>query len=85
MTNIVKIQVRELEQLLTERKIKVRVPLTIYYICSAFSLLLQVNVTDDAQKWLADEGYDPMYGARPLKRLFQRAVYNPLARLMLGK
>ncbi|MDH3194097.1 MAG: hypothetical protein OEM40_07270, partial [Acidimicrobiia bacterium] len=29
--------------------------------------------------WLADQGYDPAYGARPLKRLIQTAIANPLA------
>ena len=34
-------------------------------------------------QWLADQGYDPTYGARPLKRVIQREVQNPLATLML--
>ncbi|AZV39043.1 ATP-dependent chaperone ClpB [Komagataeibacter xylinus] len=33
--------------------------------------------------WLANEGYDPVYGARPLKRVIQRALQNPLAGLLL--
>ncbi len=36
-----------------------------------------------AQAWLADQGYDPAYGARPLKRVIQRALQNPLAGLIL--
>jgi ATP-dependent chaperone ClpB len=36
-----------------------------------------------ALEWLADKGYDPVYGARPLKRVIQRALQNPLARLIL--
>jgi len=36
-----------------------------------------------ALDWLADEGYDPAYGARPLKRVIQRALKNPLAVMML--
>jgi len=37
-----------------------------------------------AMKWLADEGYDPVYGARPLKRVIQRALQNPLAEALLA-
>ncbi len=37
-----------------------------------------------AQMWLADEGYDPVYGARPLKRVIQRALQDPLAELILS-
>ena len=33
--------------------------------------------------WLADAGYDPVYGARPLKRAIQRNLQNPLASLLL--
>ncbi|HEX9569321.1 MAG TPA: ATP-dependent chaperone ClpB [Rhodospirillales bacterium] len=36
-----------------------------------------------AKAWLADKGYDPVYGARPLKRVIQRALQNPLAGLIL--
>ena len=36
-----------------------------------------------ALDWLAAEGYDPVYGARPLKRVIQRSLQNPLAGLML--
>jgi ATP-dependent Clp protease ATP-binding subunit ClpB len=42
-------------------------------------------VYDDAAKtWLADEGYDPVFGARPLKRVIQRALQDPLAELLLS-
>jgi len=37
-----------------------------------------------AEKWLADEGYDPVYGARPLKRVIQRSLQNELAELLLS-
>ncbi len=37
-----------------------------------------------AHKWLADEGYDPVYGARPLKRVIQRSLQNELAELLLS-
>jgi len=36
-----------------------------------------------AETWLADKGYDPVYGARPLKRVIQRELQNPLAQLIL--
>jgi ATP-dependent Clp protease ATP-binding subunit ClpB len=36
-----------------------------------------------AREWLADKGYDPVYGARPLKRVIQRMLQNPLASLIL--
>jgi ATP-dependent Clp protease ATP-binding subunit ClpB len=38
---------------------------------------------DKATAWLADAGYDPVYGARPLKRVIQRSLQNPLAELIL--
>ena len=37
-----------------------------------------------AREWLANEGYDPVFGARPLKRVIQRAVQDPLAEMILG-
>jgi ATP-dependent Clp protease ATP-binding subunit ClpB len=37
-----------------------------------------------AQDWLAEAGYDPVYGARPLKRVIQRALQDPLAEMILG-
>jgi ATP-dependent Clp protease ATP-binding subunit ClpB len=40
---------------------------------------LRLEVTDKAKAWLAKEGYDPAFGARPLKRLIQRAISDPLA------
>ena len=36
-----------------------------------------------ARAWLADAGYDPVYGARPLKRVIQRSLQNPLAGMIL--
>jgi len=41
-------------------------------------------MTDAARAFVAREGYDPTYGARPLRRAIQRAVENPLAKAMLG-
>jgi ATP-dependent Clp protease ATP-binding subunit ClpB len=40
---------------------------------------LTLEVTDEAKRMLAEEGYDPAFGARPLKRAIQRLVQNPLA------
>jgi ATP-dependent Clp protease ATP-binding subunit ClpB len=37
-----------------------------------------------AREWLADKGYDPAYGARPLKRVIQKTVQDPLAELILS-
>jgi ATP-dependent Clp protease ATP-binding subunit ClpB len=34
---------------------------------------------EEARRWLAEAGYDPVYGARPLKRVIQRELQNPLA------
>ncbi|NHO31787.1 ATP-dependent chaperone ClpB [Acetobacter fallax] len=51
------------------------------------SLLTDRNIVlkldDLAHQWLANEGYDPVYGARPLKRVVQRSLQNPLAELLL--
>jgi len=44
---------------------------------------MAVRATDGALDWLAKVGYDPIYGARPLKRVIQRHVQNRLARLVL--
>jgi len=46
---------------------------------------LSIVLTDAAHKWLADEGYEPQFGARPLRRILQRHVENPLSiRLLEG-
>ena len=45
---------------------------------------LSLHVTDAARSWLADEGYDPAYGARPLRRLVQREIGDRLARMLLA-
>lgn len=51
---------------------------------SARRLTLQVD--DAAKKWLAERGYDPAYGARPLRRLIQQAIGDTLAKeLLAGK
>jgi ATP-dependent Clp protease ATP-binding subunit ClpB len=42
-----------------------------------------LEVGEDARAWLAEAGYDPVYGARPLKRVIQRSLQNPLASMLL--
>jgi ATP-dependent Clp protease ATP-binding subunit ClpB len=45
-----------------------------------------LEFTDDARKQIMDEGYDPVFGARPLKRTIQQRLENPLAaELLAGK
>ncbi|WBL32907.1 ATP-dependent chaperone ClpB [Sinirhodobacter sp. HNIBRBA609] len=45
---------------------------------------IALALDEAAKMWLADEGYDPVYGARPLKRVIQRSLQDPLAELILG-
>jgi ATP-dependent Clp protease ATP-binding subunit ClpB len=45
---------------------------------------LTLDVADAARDWLASNGYDPVYGARPLRRLIQTAIGDQLARALLG-
>jgi ATP-dependent Clp protease ATP-binding subunit ClpC len=45
---------------------------------------LSVEITEKAKSWLAKEGYDPVYGARPLRRALEKYVENPLAVKVLG-
>ena len=65
MTDIVKIQIRNLEKRLSERRIT-------------------LDISDKAIKWLADNGYDSVFGARPLKRLIMSAVEDKIADLILS-
>jgi ATP-dependent Clp protease ATP-binding subunit ClpC len=44
---------------------------------------LEVELTDEARQWLAEEGYDPQFGARPLRRTLQKHVESPLSRQLL--
>jgi ATP-dependent Clp protease ATP-binding subunit ClpB len=44
---------------------------------------IQLELTESAKEWLAKVGYDPMYGARPLKRLIQKEIENPLSLSLL--
>ena len=45
---------------------------------------IALDLDEAAMKWLADEGYDPVFGARPLKRVIQRSLQNPLAEMILS-
>jgi ATP-dependent Clp protease ATP-binding subunit ClpB len=70
-------------------------PLTLEQISSIVDLQLRrleqlladrkiaVEVTPEAKRHIAQEGYDPVYGARPLKRVIQREIQNPLALAVL--
>jgi ATP-dependent Clp protease ATP-binding subunit ClpA len=42
------------------------------------------ELTSDARHWLAQEGYDPTFGARPLRRAVQRYLENPMSKAVLG-
>jgi len=66
LMQIVDIQLKRLQALLSDRKVT-------------------LELTDAAKRHLAEEGYDPVYGARPLKRVIQREIQDPLAlRLLQG-
>ena len=45
---------------------------------------LTLSLDDSALAWLADRGYDPVYGARPLKRVIQKDLVDPIARKLLA-
>jgi len=45
---------------------------------------ITLHLDDKAKTWLANQGYDPAYGARPLKRVIQRSVQDPLAEQILA-
>ena len=67
LKSIVDLLIRELEQRLAERSIK-------------------LELTDEAKAWLAQKGFDPIYGARPLRRAIQRYLENPIStRILQGE
>ncbi len=45
---------------------------------------MTLTLSDEAQDLLADEGYDPTFGARPLQRVIQQRIENPLAQKILS-
>lgn len=64
LSQIVSLQIRRIEQLLAEQKIK-------------------IELSPAAQNYIVNAGYNPVYGARPLKRAIQRELENPLATKIL--
>jgi len=45
---------------------------------------VKVEITDSAIDWIANQGFDPIYGARPLKRLMQKHILNELSKQILA-
>ena len=45
---------------------------------------IKVHLDENSRSWVADRGYDPVYGARPLRRFLQKAVENPLAHALIA-
>ena len=45
---------------------------------------MTLQLDEKAYSWLSEAGYDPAYGARPLKRVIQRSLQNPLATKILS-
>jgi ATP-dependent Clp protease ATP-binding subunit ClpB len=45
---------------------------------------ITLDITDEALQWLVNKGYEPAYGARPLRRLVQTAIGDPLAKEILA-
>ncbi len=45
---------------------------------------IRIDLLPEARAWLADKGYDPVYGARPLKRVIQKYLQDPLAEQILS-
>ncbi len=46
---------------------------------------IKLSVTDDVLDYIAKEGYDPKFGARPLKRVIQSKILTPVASMMIGE
>ena len=46
---------------------------------------ITIEVTDKAVEWIAQEGYDPQFGARPVKRVIQRNLLNDLSKKLLAQ
>ena len=65
MVQIVDLQMKEIEERLSEHGLK-------------------VTLTDTARQWLANEGYDPAFGARPLRRALQKHIESPLSVSLLS-
>ena len=52
--------------------------------CRLESQGLMLEVTEEAERFIAEQGFDPVYGARPLKRFIQREVETPISRKIIG-
>ena len=44
---------------------------------------IRIELSENVQKWIGEQGYDPVYGARPLKRFLQKEIENPIARAII--
>ncbi len=72
-------------KVLTRRDLRRVVTLQLEYLDELLAKQdLQIQVTEHAKDWLAEYGYDPQYGARPLKRVIQREITNELSRKILS-
>ncbi len=70
---------------LSREEIKDIVKLQLRQICLMLEKSdIRLNITEDAVSWIAELGYDPVYGARPLKRVLQRKVLNELSKMILA-
>ncbi len=73
-------------QPLSKREIKDIINLQLNNLCSLLEQRnIKVEFSDYAMKLLADLGYDPLYGARPLKRVIQKQILNELSKLILSE
>ena len=45
---------------------------------------IKLDISDSALDWLGDQGFDPQYGARPLKRTIQKEIVNPISKMILA-
>ncbi len=71
---------------LTEEQIRQVVDISVREVASRLSEHgVALDLTDDARDWLAREGYDRTFGARPLRRAVQRFIENPLSRKILAR
>lgn len=70
---------------LTRQDLQKIVDIQISYLATRLAeKKIKIVLTDTAKDWLAEHGYDPNYGARPLKRLIQKEIENPLALKILA-
>ena len=69
---------------LTRDQIKEIVRLQIAIVQKQVSNQLTLELTEKAVTWIADKGYDPQFGARPVKRLIQKEILNELSKEILA-